>query len=55
MVLERSPQRLIVTIDISHVVKGQVYALELLKSEREGRMNDQGLMMEHHTHPTRNI
>ena len=55
MVLQRSLQRLIVTVDVSPVVKGQVHAPELLKSEREGRMNDQGLTTENHTHLTRNI
>ena len=45
-------QQLILTIDLSLVVKGHVYAPELLKSEREGRVNDQGLITECHTHLT---
>ena len=40
------------TVDLSPMVKGQGSALELLKGEREDRMNDQGLTLERLAHLT---
>ena len=53
MVLQHSlPSESIVTLDLSPVVKGQAFAPELLEGEREDRMNDQGLTLEHLAHLT---
>lgn len=40
------PRERILTLNLSLMVKGQGSSLELLKGEKEDRMNDQGLTLE---------